>query len=130
MKKRYLVLGVMAFIILMGFGMLMFYEILHSSYNTYGISKYPCITIDENREEEYVCENSGYEVYTNKLSEIYFVTKMADTITLEEALSTNMLTIEEMIEVCRKEKGEERTYVGENYQISISNAKCVIGSKE
>lgn len=99
-------------------------QLLYGGYNAQGISKYPCITIDKNEEETYVCDASGYQVYTANLKEIYFVKINADQINLEEALTSEQISIEEMISVCKK-KGDN-LYYGENYQILLDGRKCII----
>lgn len=130
MKKKYIVLTIIILIIMFFWGVMAVHELLYGAYNEQGISKYPCITIDEDAPEQYVCENSGYKVYTYKLSDIYFTTKTAEVITLKEALTTDKLTVEEIVEVCRKQKDEDKIYLGENYKIVISDEKCVIGPRE
>lgn len=114
-----LLILVVIVILILGVG-----KLLYGGYNDHGISKYPCITIDDSKEETYVCDASGYQVYTANLKEVYFVERDANQISLEEALTSEQITIEEMISVCKK-KGDN-IYYGENYQILLDGKKCII----
>lgn len=114
---------------------LMFFEIgcgkSIMQYNTNGISVRPCITINQDIPKEYICEVSGYEIYTINLEEVYFINTDAKQIELKEALTENLLTIEEVLSVCDKQsQNDTDVYMGENYKIIQSDNMYLFAPKD
>ena len=129
-KRKILIIIVVLFVVIIG-GLtagIWYYQ----PYNSQNISRYPCITIDESEGKQYICDNEGYAVYTINLKEVYFVDTGAKNIDLEEALTTEKITIKDMLGVCRKETEDESktTYSGENYKIILNGNECLITPKD
>lgn len=102
-----------------------------TQYNSNGISVRPCITINEDIQREYICEVSGYEIYTINLEEVYFINTDAKQIKLKEALTENLLTIEEVLSVCDKQsQNDTDVYMGENYKIIQSDNMYLFAPKD
>lgn len=100
-------------------------------YNSNDISIRPCITINEDIQREYICEVSGYEIYTINLEEIYFIDIKAKQIELKEALTENLLTMEDVLSVCNKQsQNGTDVYMGENYKIIQNNKTYLFAPKD
>ena len=123
MKKK--IIGIVVIVcILFVIGIICLKALLYGGYNAQGVSKYLCIAIDESIPEKYIGEAGGYQVYSHNLSELYFVKKNAETITLKMALETKQITLQEILSVCKQQK--DGSYLGENYKIILQEEKCTI----
>ena len=96
MKKKKIIIVTLVVLVILFFVVRAIIGLFASQYNSNDISNYPNITIDRGSEKQYVCDSSGYKVYTIELSEVYFKTKDAETIELYDALTTGKITIEDM----------------------------------
>lgn len=77
MKKK--LLGIVIIVIVL-ISMLSIYGKYIRQYNSQGISLRPCITIDVDCPEEFVCEVSGFKVYEVNLEEVYFINVKAEEV--------------------------------------------------
>ncbi len=122
--------------ILLGIALLLFVfqtgcEKSMAQYNSNGISVRPSITINEDVHLQYICETSGYEIYAINLEYIYFVDINANQIELEEALSENLLTMEDILSVCDKQsQNDSNVYIGENYKIIQKDSTYLFAPKD
>ena len=127
MKKRILVIGLMTLVLTIA-TIFCVTVLLYGGYNEQGLSEYMNITIDENVSKTYVGEEDGCKIYINNLSEAYFVKKDANTITIQEALETKQISLEDILSVCKKET--DGIYYAENYKVVIEGTDYIISPKE
>lgn len=126
MKKKTLAFGIISCLIVVA-AVVCINILLYGGYNEKGVSKYLNITIDNNCEKKLQGEADGYRVYSDNLSEIYFINKNAEQISLKEALESQQITVEDMLSVCKKRK--DGNYYGENYMITLKEEQCIISPK-
>lgn len=122
-----LVIAVAIFVCLILAGGIAIKSIFSSQYNSNGISRYLCITIDDTYGKEYIYKNSEYTVYTFQLEDAYFMDINANEVSLYDALSTKKISIDDMIEKCNlNEYNNMKIYAAENYQIILYQKECII----
>jgi len=97
-------------------------------YNNNYIGRRLVIHIDRNIGKEYICTNSGYEVYIIHLKNAYFVDFHGNRIDIKDGLSSEKVTIKDMIAKLKKVSADSvfSYYLAENYQIILSEKKCFI----
>jgi len=97
-------------------------------YNNNYIGRRLVIHIDRNIGKEYICTNSGYEVYSIHLKNAYFVDFHGNRIDIKDGLSSEKVTIKDMIAKLKKVSADSvfSYYLAENYQIILSENKCFI----
>lgn len=124
------------FRILLGIGIICFVLVsiiivnvlFHTQYNSKGISRLVGITIDRSHPKELVYQNSKSSVYTFHLKEADLEKIDANRINLHDALSTNQISIQELISACKLyyDKNNIKKYKAENYQIISVNNEYII----
>lgn len=132
-KKLWIVGIVTAVLLIIAFlmGVSMFCMSMNP-YNENGVNKYLNISIDEDCGKTYIGTYSGYEVYTYHLKDAYFINFDAGTISLEQGLGSEIVSLEEMLSVGDKEENASsiKRYAYENYEIILDGNECVIEPKE
>lgn len=101
-----------------------------NQYNSKGISGILNITIDETQPIEYIGELEDYSIFVEKLKidALYFITIDAKNISLREAISKELVSIEDWKKGARRiiSVGDTEILRYENYEIAITEKNCII----
>lgn len=104
--------------------------VFSQQYNSKGISSFLCITIDDNREREYIGELDGHAIYVEglKTDDLYYTTVLAHNIPLKEAVGQGLVSIKDRQKKARDiiNDGDTEILRYENYEIVITGTDCII----
>lgn len=129
MNKKVLLLMILGLFFIIGI-FLTINLMFKSQYNSYGVSHYLVVTIDNKVKDVYIGNLEGYDIYINRLNikETNFRTIKAENLSIKEAIDKKIVSIDEWKKYAflRKKESNKEILVFDNYKMVITSKRIVI----